>query len=343
MLHTLHSLSTMYDDANIVLSQQHYNIFDTRMFKSNESLDNTFISIKRDFIRVWTTTIKPFIDAFIYNNDVYRVNGKTLRLTSEEGIYLGLRGLESKDISYFYAVKGLRLMCISTSNEEEKDHIFYIFNSPVYDPIHKNHYSAISIIFYKNIFDIDDKDAINRILLRIVNEIAITFIDDRLMNNNNVLVNRVLAANVLEANKDVILLPELFNISDSKFIFNYFYTLFSILISTMNTDFLRKFEDYASIISLPEMFTLGMTPEDLEALPAKLESITNEEAFEFIFNHTYAIYKKIWNLASNNGDTVDDTDYISICIDIMKNLAPNIDQTYYDTIATGYDDIQEDN
>ncbi len=342
MLHTLHSLAAMYDDANIVLSQQHYNIFDTRMFKSNESIDDTFISIKREFIRLWTVTIKPFIDAFMHNDNIYKVNkGKALTLTSEEGIYLGLRGLDSKDISYFYAVKGLRLMCINTSNEDEKDHIFYIFNSPVYDPLHKTHYSTISIIFYKNIFNIEDSDAINRILLRIVNEIAITFIDDKLMNNNNVLVNRVLAANVLEANKDVILLPELFNISDTKFIFNYFYTLFSILISTMNTDFLNKFEDYSNIISLPEIFTLGMTPEDLEALPNKLDSMTDEEAFEYIFEHTNAIYKKIWNLALHNYDTVDDSDYISICIDIMKNLAPNIDQTYYDTMTTDYGDTEE--
>ena len=105
MLHTLHSLSKLQENSNIVLDQCHYNIFDSRSFVSNQSIEDTFASIRDGFHKEWLNHIKSFLDALIYDHACYKVDPmKPITLIPEEGIYLELQGLDRSNISYFYRI-----------------------------------------------------------------------------------------------------------------------------------------------------------------------------------------------------------------------------------------------
>ena len=336
MLHTLHSLSALQSISNIVLDQQHYTVFDSRKFKSNYSMEDTFKSIEDEFFRVWNNTIKPFIDSLINSQSVFKVDPvKPITLIPEEAIYLKLQGLDRSNITYFYRLKGIRLIGIETDNSKDKDSTLSIFNSPVYDPLEKEYYSSISIILYKKLLsdNKDDKEFLNRILLRVVNLLAINIIDDQLMTKYNVPVNRVLSANSIDANKDIILLPESLNFSDIRFIYSYFFTLFDIMSHVLNEDLVRDFSDYSSIISLPDIFNFDMTDEEAANAENKIESMTDDEANLYALGFKQKLYRRIWDFAIKSDKTsISDDEYIQICADIMRNLAVNVDELYYQSI-----------
>ena len=346
MLHTLHSLSTLQNNSDIVLDQQHYTIFDSRYFKSDTNIEDTFAAIAKNFCNEWNTHIKSFIDAIMYDHNVYRVDpGKVVYLIPEEGIYLNIQGLSDKNISHFFAHKGLRLIAIDSKREGDKNNSLSVFNSPVFDPIHNEFYSAISIILYRNLLQEckTDEDLLNRVLLRICNIIAITYIDDQLMSKHNVPVNRILASNNIDSNKDVIILPESFNISDTRFLYSYFYTLFSILNSILNSSILSTFIDYSSIISLPDIFSLNMTDEEAIEAEEKLKTMTDDEADFYALGFKQKIYNTIWNQSKKFGEHVPDQIYIDTCSDILRNLEVNIDSNYYDALSSSMEFEQDEN
>lgn len=350
MLHTLYSLNEVQERSNVVLAQQHYNIFDSREFKSDLNMDDSFAAIKADFIRVWNNTIKPFIDAMMNSHNIYlasHARGYNI-IIPEEAIYLNLQNLSSKNIKYFYSgLKGIRLLGIESDKPSDTSSLA-VFSSPVYDPIHKEHYSAISIILYKNILTEykDNPTALNNILLRIANILAMSYIDNQLVSKHNVIVNRLLASITIDSNKDAIILPESFNLCDTKFVFNYFYTLFGCLLSVLNRDYINEFTDYSSIISLPDIFNINITDEEIDNFNAKIQTMTEEEANFYSLGFKHKIYKRIWDYAKK-GISLDDEDYVDICASIMKDLSINLDTQWYEAQEeyaeeSQYSDIDND-
>lgn len=349
MLHTFHSLSSIQENSDIILNQNNYNIFDSRMFKSDLNIEDTFKQIVFEFNRIWLNTIKPFIDAMMYNHNIYTVNPKkNIHLIPEEGIYLNLQGLSIDNIKYFYAIKGIRLIGIESTGEP--NNAISVFNSPVYDPLAKSYYSAITIILYKDLLinAKSDNTILNRVLLRIINMVALSFIDDALMTKHNVAMNRIFASNMIDSNKDVIILPESLNISDARFIFNYFYALFNILSGLLNSEYLDDFSDYSSIISLPDIFQFDMSDEEAKIAEEKIKSMTDQEAQLYALGFKQKIYRQIWNFGKkySNSSEIPDSDYIDICSQILRLIDVDLDTTYYDaeTAAAeeGINDIEDD-
>ena len=338
MIHTFHSVSILQENIDFVLDQNHYNIFDSRLFKSKFTLEDTFDHIKDDFIRLWLNTIKPFLDAVMNDHEVYKVNSsKPITLIPEEGIYLKLQGLDSSNISYFYRTQNIRLIGIESNDNNSLS----IFDSPVYNPLTEEMYNPITIIFYSKMLKSykNDNATLNRVLLRLVNNIAISYMDNRLMFDYNVPMNRTLASNSIDANKDIILLPESLNLADSRFIFSYFYTLFNILTHTLNDDILNDFTDYSNIITLPDIFSFNMTDEEATSAEQKLASMTEEEGNLYAIGFKQKIYKRIWDFAKQaNYHPVQDQDYIDICADIMRNVEVNLDKTYYESDESDYEE-----
>ena len=345
MLHTLYTLNEAQKSSELVLDKSYYNIFDTRNFKSNRNMDDSFKDIHAEFVRVWHNTIRPFIDAMMNDHKIYlRTQVKNKTLIPEEAIYLKLHNLTQDNIKYFYTgSKGIRLMGIEDTVSPE--YLLSVFSSPVYDPIHSEHYSVINIIINLGVLKTykEDNTTINNILLRIANVVALAFIDDQLSTKHNVCINKVLDSTVLDSNKDIIILPESFNICDSKFIFNYYYTLFRCLLSVLNRDYLEEFTDYSSVIALPELFMFEPTEEELIRYKEKYDSMTDEEKRLYVNGISDKIYKIIWDLARMNRD-VNDDEYIDICTDIMKSLHINLDQEFYEAqLEAEQEEEEEDN
>ena len=334
MLHTFHSVSVLQENADFILDQNHYNIFDSRTFKSNYNLEDSFDNIKEDFIKLWLNTIKPFLDTVINNHDAYKVKNYPT-LIPEEGIYFKLQNLNESNISYFFRTKNIRLIGI----DSEDNNSLSIFDSPVYDPLSKKMYNPITIILYTKMLRSykNDTTTLNRVLLRIANNLVISYIDNRLMADYQVPINRALVSNAIDANKDIILLPESLNISDARFMFSYFYTLFNILTHILNNDVLNDFTDYSNIISLPDIFSFNMSDEEAKLAEQKLNSMTEEEGNRYAIGFKQRIYKKIWDFAKRSDrNHIDDSDYISICSDIMRNIEINLVEDCY-----GSDDDSE--
>lgn len=340
MLHTLYSLSRMQENSNIVLDQSHYTIFDSRTFKANVSIEDAFDNIYDDFVSIWNDCIYKFISSIINSNNIFTAKSfDVISLIPEEGIYLNIQGLDSKDISHFvkYQYHGhtIRLIGITT-DKTDKNNSLSIFDSPVYDPIHKEYYSAISIFLYTNIFrtNKDNTDIINNILLRITNYIALNFMDNVLSNRYNVPLNRTLSSNTIDANKDAIILPESLNISDTRFMFSYFFTLFKINNTILNSNIVNIFTDYSSIISLPDIFKFDMTDEEAVEAQSKMSTMDEKEAEMYALGFKHKIYSRIWSLSSKllQAKCISDKDYIEICSDIMTYIEVNIDKTFYESI-----------
>lgn len=334
MLHTPYSLQRVIDVSDIVLNQSHYNTYDSRYFESSDNMDDSFLKIKNDIIRIWHNTIRPFIDALIKDENIYRANPrKPIIFIPEEGIYLNLLGLDSSNIKYFYSIGGIRLLGVDSNAPVKSSSHMSIFNSPVFDPIHKNHYTATTVVLYQNIFLECKKDTnlLNRILLRLVNLIAVSMIDNYLMCNHKVPMNRVFFAGSIDSNKDIILMPETLNISDTRFIFNYYYTLFSIVGALVDIDSVGGFIGYRRVIMLPDIFKMNMTDKEVDEAEEKIKTMTEDEASDYVIGFKQKIYNKIWNLAVSH-EEVSDNDYISICSEIMNNTELNIDTEYYDAL-----------
>ena len=347
MLYTLNALSTLQDNANIVLTQQHYTLFDSRYFKSNKSIEDTFNLIYYGFTLNWTKIIKPFLDSIIQNKDTYKVKSvNQVVLIPEEGIYLDLQGLDASNIEYFYSNRnvnddGFRLIGIKSDKEETKNYSFSMFDSPVYDPIHESFYNPITIVFYTHNFRLN-KDDLNDILLRLVNYIILNYMDNKLSNKYGVVLNRILVNATEAANKDAIILPESLNISDTRFIFSYFYTLFRCLNSVLNTDILSSFLDYSSVIALPDLFNFNMTDEEATQAEEKMSTMTREEANLYAMGFKQKIYSRIWDLAckykySTGSNDIPNNTYIEICSDIMRNIVVNIDRDAYEAEQEYYE------
>lgn len=337
MLHTLHSLASMEENSNLMLDQQHYTVFDSRTFCAELSIEDTFTMIRNDFIRLWNNSIKPFIDALMYSHNVYKVDpNKSITLIPEEGIYLSLQNLSRNNIAYFYRNKEIRLIGLDIKDDSYANSSLSVFNSAVYDPLAKGYYCPISIVFYKRLLsDIkDNNEVLNRILLRIVHTLATSFIDTILMDKYKVAVNRCLAANAIDSNKDIILLPESFNLTDIRFIYSYFYTLFDILTHILNDTIIDDFSDYSSVISLPDIFEFNMTDEEASTAEEKIKYMTEEEANRYALGYKQKIYRKIWDYAKKSEYyTVSDPEYIQLCTDIFKNLSINFNEMYYQAQA----------
>ena len=332
MLYTLHALSELQEKSNIILTQQHYTIFDSREFTSNVSLEDTFDRISSNFNTAWFKVIKPFLDSMIKNGNEFKAKGG-ITLIPEEGIYLNLQGLDANNVEYFNTyntVHGthLRLIGINNTTDESKNYSFSIFDSPVYDPIHGTYYKPISIFFYKKIFQ--ETDQLNDILLRIANYIILNYMDNVLSSNNNVVLNRILVNVNEDANKDAIILPESLNISDTRFLFSYFLTLFKTLNSVLNTNMLSTFKEYSNIITLPDLFSFSMTDEEAAEAEAKVSAMSDEEANRYALGFKQKIYSRIWDLSKKS--SISDMEYIDICSDIMRNITINLDNDAYEAM-----------
>ena len=119
--------------------------------------------------------------------------------------------------------------------------------------------------------------------------------------------------------------------------FSYFYTLFNILTHILNNDVLNDFTDYSNIISLPDIFSFNMSDEEAKLAEQKLNSMTEEEGNRYAIGFKQRIYKKIWDFAKRSDrNHIDDSDYISICSDIMRNIEINLVEDCY-----GSDDDSE--
>lgn len=334
MLYTLHALSELQDRTNIILTQQHYTTFDSRNFTSNKSIEDTFENILNNFCNVWEVYIKKFLSNMINNVDSNKAKG-AVTLIPEEGIYLNLQGLDAKNVEYFKVIHtnvDFRLIGIDNVNDESsKNYSFSIFDSPVYDPIHGEYYKPISIFFYKKVFQDCSKKELDDILLRMVNYIILNYMDNVLSGSNNVLINRILVANNEDSNKDAIILPESLNISDTRFIFGYFYTLFKAINLVLNTDMLPTFTDYTRVINLPDIFNFNMTDEEAETAQAKMATMDQEEANRYALGFKQKVYSKIWTLSKKSN--VSDKEYIDICSDIMRNVTVNIDTDAYEAMG----------
>lgn len=328
MLHTLYSLSEMQEKANIVLAQQHYNTFDSREFRSALSMEDSFKAIRNDFLRLWDKTILPFINSLVNGTNEYSTKAKSLTLIPEEAIYLMLQNLSANNITSFHSITGLRL--IGLTSDEPEDSSLSVLSSPVYDPLHKCNYSVITIILYSNIFSDykNNPEVFNRILLRLANTIALNYLDDQLRTRHNVNINRVYTGDD-DFNKDAIILPELFNISDGRFLFSYFYTLFNIVQSILNRSYLTSFTDYSHVISLPNLFMFDMTEEEMDYAESKMSTMSNEEAALYALGIRQKLYKRIWDCAYSDKE-VDDNTYVDICSEIISKLNVNLDMSYYE-------------
>ena len=334
MLYTLHALSELQDRTNIILTQQHYTTFDSRNFTSNKSIEDTFDHILSNFYNAWMGYIKPFLDSMIHNGDKFKARGG-VTLIPEEGIYLNLQGLDARNVEYFnytHASVDFRLIGINNVNDESsKNYSFSIFDSPVYDPIHGEYYKPISIFFYKKVFQDCSKEELDDILLRMSNYIILNYMDNVLSANHNVPVNRILVANNEDSNKDAIILPESLNISDTRFIFGYFLTLFKAINSVLNTDILSTFTDYTRVINLPDIFNFNMTDEEAQIAESKMATMEPEEANRYALGFKQKVYSKIWDLSKKSN--ISDKEYIDICSDIMRNVTVNIDTDAYEAMG----------
>ena len=334
MLHTLYSLSKLQQESNIVLDQVHYSIYDSRNFEGSLTIDNAFKSIHDGFFTAWNNVIKPFIDTIMYSHDIYKANpDKRITLIPEEGIYLRLQGLNRTNISYFYTNKSLRLIGIDSENEDRLNNSLSVFNSKVFDPLNNTHYTALTIILYRKAFSYfkEDKDALNRILVRLVNILALNYIDNELQHSYHVPVNRSLFASNLDSNKDIIILPESFNISDSRFCYNYFFTLFRILRVILDDHIIVDYTDLDAVIKLPEIFRIDLNEEEAKMLDDKFKSMTEEEQYRYSVGIIRRIYYNIWNQASKyaNITEVPDDIYVDTCTEIMNSMNINFDELYY--------------
>lgn len=343
MLHTLHSISVLQANSEIVLDQSHYTIFDSRNFTSSYNLEDTFHRISEKFINIWENGIKPFIDSMINSTSTYSVANRrsSLALLSEEAIYLKLQGFDYTNISDFFissdlSSNSIRLIAIDADDNSEINNSLSVLVSPRFDPVHGEYQKYLTIIFYKKLFRNykDDISALNRILLRTANLLAVSYIDLKLSSDNNVVLNRVLANN-MDANKDAIIMPEALNISDTRFIFAYYYSLFYILNSILNVGFLN-FNYYTEAVSLPFIFSINMTEEEIDEFNAKLPSMTSDHDKELYINmFRYKVYNKIWNFASKGSkiregiSAISNDDYIDICAEIMRETQINLDDAYY--------------
>lgn len=336
MLHTPYSLYRLLETSEIVLNHHNYTAYDSRYFNSTKNMDDSFTDISSDCIRIWLNTIKPFLDAIIKNEEIYRVERfrkKPIVYIPEEGIYFNLLGLSSSDVKYFYSTGSVRLIGIGADTNTSTNNHLSIFNSPVYDPIHKTHYTATTIIFFQRAFMEckEDKDLLNRILLRLVHLIAVAMLDNALMCDYKVPVNRIFAADAIDSNKDVILMPEVLNLSDTRFILNYFYTLFYIEAAAVDISAVGGFVGYSRVIALPDIFKLDLTDEEAEEAETKINTLTDEEATEYVNGFKYKIFKRIWDIAIR-GEIISDKDYVDICGDIMLKTEINLDTDFYDAL-----------
>lgn len=333
MLHTLHSLSVLQEESNIVLNGSHYTIFDSRTFKSDKSMADSFTAIKESFFKIWDGSLHPFINSLINSENKYKVDPtKNITFIPEEGIYLMLQGLDRSNVSYYYSIRGLRLIGLSVDDDENKDNTLSVFNSPVYDPLQKEYYSAITVILYKNILERckSDLDLLNRVLLRIVNIVAVTYLDDQLMTKHNVPCNRILANSITDSNKDAIILPESFNISDAVFMISYYHTLFGMIKGILNNSILTDFSVYTDTIYLPDIFKVNLDGEDLDKVSETLDNLSDEDAAEYVMYFKQKIFKRIWKLADSSLSDITDSNYLSICHDVFTNLEVNLDMTFYE-------------
>lgn len=321
----LHTLSSIYKAQSIKLLNNHYNTFDSSTFKSDKTMENTFMYISESFIRIFNKSIGSFLHSIMtQNNDYYKATSAVYTL--EEAIFLKSLNINSNNIKQYHVSDNIRLFAVPASCTSDfstengpytfrMDGDFNVIESLVYSNIAKSNIKILSIFIYENrLLNPKNNEELDTTLFKIMNGLALSYIDFILARDNNVILNRTYTYD-FSWNNNSIVLPERISLTDSVFIYYYFKCIFEIILSIANQDKIKTFQDYLDRITiLPELFV--SSDVDDEQNP----------------NQLYIIYEKIWKRAYNKivlNQTDSNEDLINICTDIYNYILINIDEDYY--------------
>lgn len=306
MLHTLMSIKL---SNTLELNSHAYNIFDTRTFRSNITMEQTFETIYNDFIRIFNNSIKPFLDGIIKQDNFY-VKHISPVFTIEEAVYLKSHDIDSNTIKYYQTRNTeIRLFAVPNINE---NYMFEIVETLAYSKINNRYDKLLSVFINETNLSTLKGEELNDMLFKIINSLSIAYIDFRLSRDNNVPLNSTYTYNFCW-NSDSIVLPERFIYSDCMFIYWYYKCLFKIILSITNEDIIDSFDTYIDRVLLPIMFNEESEDE-------------NDDEYH------YFMFREIWNNAYKSvfkDYSESNEDLIDICAKIYKYIEIDINEDLY--------------
>ena len=301
MLHTLFSINGLKDYWNF--KGDNFRIFDSREFKSDYSLEETFDNIKKSFLGLYYhNSLKPYFDS-ILNKQRFYVKRNRPVFTTEEAIFMKYFDLDSTNIEeYQIAVGPFRLFTFEDCKGSPAEKIPYmILYSSAYSSINKKYDKYITVFLNREVIDqVSDEGGIvlDRTLALILTHMIYTYIDVKLTENNVPVNNIVNPLHPYEA----IILQENCTVSDARFIYTYYRTALELTLSILDSTKIHSVVELNNYcLMLPEIF--------------------------FDKDDGSSIYDDIFKIAYDRAvkcKEESDDDVVNICSDIYDLLVPYI-------------------
>ena len=305
MLHTLFSINELKIFGDF--RGDNFRLFDSRDFKSEYSLEETFDNIKKNFLGLYYHNgLKSYIDSIIKKQKAYVKRNRPI-FTTEEAIFMKYFHFDSSLVDEYQIATGpFRLFTFKNCKDSFAENIPYILLcSSAYSSINKKYDKYITLFLNREVIDqisAGDGVELDKILALILTHMIYAFIDSKLT-ENNVPVNNVV--NPVDP-YETIILQENCTVSDARFIYTYYRTLFEMTLSVLDSSKINSIEEWKKYcIMLPDIF---------------FERDDGSSVYEDIFKVAYDRAIK--------GKEESDDDVISICAELYELLVPYIAMDY---------------
>lgn len=318
MLHTLYSISEVL--AFNQSKGRNYNLFDSRTFESDKSMEDSIEEISGAFIYSYNQQIKSFLQSIIEKENYYKKNNRPTFI-ADEGILMKYLGLNINKVDeYQIGIGPVRLFAFTDCDGSDIEAVPYmILYSQSYNTIYKEQRKYITLLLNKKVINGIVKDnLVDYFLTDMISALLFTYMDVCLT-KYNVPVNNVVNP---KFTYESIVLGENCTPTDARFIYLYYRTAFEIMLSIFDTNKFRVFEDLVAYnIALPELFY------DVEE-----ERNIYDQIFEVA--HTRA----------TRGTKEDNDTLIDLCSKIYTYLVPYVDEEVWSFTqdSSGYEDYYDE-